>query len=529
MHHHHDDRRRSRAVATAMALIALSTAAAARAQPDPDADVEVEVEAEGEGGAGAEVHPADEPSADLPPEDAQQPHDPEVAVLRRELDALRRQFARLEKEQATRATPAAEPVAVDSAKADSAAKADAAPPSGLVAQVLGGLTLSGYVQAQYLHSALSEDQLLQGQVPLNQDGFAVRRGRLRVAGMWHPLTDWLPTGVELEIDGNTNGGPIVTVRRANVWLGYTSGRDAPAPWVALKVGLTEIPFGLELRQNQEDRLFMERTTGSDALFPGPTDLGARLYGSLGPFRYDLAATNGSPIDDRIGTFEGDPTAAPDWAGRLGVDQEAASWLHIAGGASFLYGTGFHPGRDAEKNRLEWRDLNENGTLDTGEVSGVPARGATPSETFARWALGADLAVTGRWAEGFWTQVYGEATVATNLDRGLFVADPIFAGTDLRELSYYVALVQDVTPWAFAGVRYDSYDPDIDLLDAQRGVRVPVDGSIRALSPLIGARIPGRARLSFQYDAIFDSLGRDLAGVPTDVRNDRFTARVQGDF
>jgi hypothetical protein len=33
----------------------------------------------------------------------------------------------------------------------------------------------------------------------------------------------------------------------------------------------------------------------------------------------------------------------------------------------------------------------------------------------------------------------------------------------------------------------------------------------------------------QYDAIVDSLARDAQGVPTDLRNDRITIRVQGEL
>jgi len=54
----------------------------------------------------------------------------------------------------------------------------------------------------------------------------------------------------------------------------------------------------------------------------------------------------------------------------------------------------------------------------------------------------------------------------------------------------------------------------------------VSQTITTLSPLVGVTIPGRARLVFQYDAVIDALSRDALGVPADLRNDRFTLRLQ---
>lgn len=496
-----------------LALLLLPTlSTGVRAQPPSDEELfaeEVEIEVDAS-----------------PPETTEAPDNSngnELESLRRELEELRRQVQRLEHE------PKVPVVEAEAAEPESTpAPAPRPQESSPLSAFLAGLSLSGYVQAQYLHSELSEDQLQQGQIPLNLDGFTVRRGRIRLAGTWAPLANEVPLGVELEIDANTANGADVSVRRSNVWIGYSPEGLKTPPWVALRVGLTEIPFGLELRQNQDERLFMERTTGSEALFAGPTDLGVRLSGLIGPFTYDLAATNGTPVSDRGGAFQNDPTAAPDWAGRLGVVHTIGDWLDIQAGASALYGTGFHPGRDAEKARLEWRDLNEDGVLSTGETIAVPARGATPSQTFDRWAVGVDLSLAIRWWAGT-TRLFGEAVMASNLDRTFFVADPVFAGADLREFYGYAALLQDITPWAFVGFRYDFYDPDLDLLDARRGTRVPVDAALHTFSPIVGGRILGFARVSVQYDHVLDALGRDSAGLPTDLGNNRVTVRFQGSF
>src|SRR5262249_41632921 len=155
------------------------------------------------------------------------------------------------------------------------------------------------------------------------------------------------------------------------------------------------------------------------------------------------------------------------------------------------------------NRVEWRDLNESGTLDTGELVGVPGRAATPSATFEHWALGTDLELSLRTPAGT-TAVFGELVIAENLDRSFYVADPVQLGTSVRKVAAYVAAVQEILGWGLVGFRYNYYDPSSDLLDTRRGIAVPQDASIHTLSPLVGLRLPDdlvpgfRARLVLQY-------------------------------
>jgi len=301
----------------------------------------------------------------------------------------------------------------------------------------------------------------------------------------------------------------------------------------LTAGLTEIPLGVELQQGQDEILFLERTTGSLAFFAGPVDTGAKLEGAYGPLRAQLAIMNGAPLDDRAGGLSGiDPTSAPDYLGRLGVDTHPTSTLRVAGGASFLSGKGFQPGTDAGKASLEWDDADANGQFSLTEVKLVSATGATPSATFDHWAVAADLTFELTTKLGL-SRLYGEATLASNLDRGLFVASPTqyptLTKTDIRELSWYIALVQDVTEYGFIGARYDVYDPNSDLVENRRGIAIPEDASIKTVSPIVGLRWPDVGRLTFEYDFVKDSLARDTRGVPTDVANNQWTLRAQGQF
>jgi hypothetical protein len=387
-------------------------------------------------------------------------------------------------------------------------------------ELVRGLRLSGFVQAQYSANQLSEDQLANGGIPLNRDRFVLRRARVRLdyAGAW--------SSAQLELDGNTNRGAAMSIRRGNVgfWFGGESPRNAA---LRIRLGLTEVPFGSELRMGQEELLFMERSAGSIAYFGGPTDTGVRVNGELGAFRYDVAVQNGTPVDDFGGGFSSDPTRAPDVAFRFGVEPAAAGPVAVEAGLSGLTGTGFSPGTDAGKPRVEWRDLNENESLDTGELVAIPGRGAVPSYTYRRWAAALDAQAVLLTAGGE-TRVNAEASIASNLNRGAGALDPLVAGYDIRHSHWLVSLTHQWND-LLLGARYDVFDPDSDLLYDRRGFRVPQDARVRTISALAGVRVRDVGRFMLQYDAIQDRLGRDASGVPTDIRNNVWTLRLQGEF
>jgi hypothetical protein len=126
-------------------------------------------------------------------------------------------------------------------------------------------------------------------------------------------------------------------------------------------------------------------------------------------------------------------------------------------------------------------------------------------------------------------LYAEGTIAENLDRALYVADPVKTGVTQRALLWYVGLVQDVTEHGFVGARYDVYDPNLDASDTKNGRFVPADASISTTSLIAGGRVAGIGRLTLEYDLIHDKLGRDGRGVPADVKNNQLTLRLQGQF
>jgi hypothetical protein len=479
-----------------------------------------------------DVAPPPPPGDPAPPPPPAPPAPPpateEVEVLRRKIEALEARLDALSTEKAAAPAPGLAPLKEDVPEAR-----DGEAPGGFVQKVLGtsALSLSAYIQAQLEIHEDSEDQVLQGGAPLNQNRFLLRRGRLRLDAAW----EW--TALALEIDGNTTRNPSFSVRRAEatvLWRGPWGPPPedlaalrgyGPPPIIALTAGVTEIPFGYEMTHSARERAFMERSQGSLAFFPSEPDVGARLWGGASFFRYAIAILNGEPLDERGTSGVREFNGSKDVVGRLGVEVDPHEVLHVGGGVSVLRGEGFHRGNDATKDTAQWNDSNENGSIDAGEVTANPGVSATPSKNFERWGGALDLQVKIETPLGA-TFVYGEISIAENLDRGFFPADPFISGVDLREVAYYGAIVQEVTPYALVGFRFDSYDPNADFLDARAGEVLPTSQTITTVSPLVGAVLPGRAKLIFQYDFIEDALTRDEVGVPTDLENDRFTTRLQ---
>ncbi|HWP09201.1 MAG TPA: porin [Polyangiaceae bacterium] len=380
-----------------------------------------------------------------------------------------------------------------------------------------GLRVGGYIQAQYETNQQSEDQLQQGGVPLNQNRFLIRRARLRLD------RDWEYVRAALEFDGNTTRGVTFGIRRAEASLLYRGdAKGSEPPLVMVTLGIMDIPFGYDLLEATRERPFMERSTGSLALFPTDQDAGVRVSGGISFFRYAVAVMNGEPVDNS--GFPRDPNAAKDIIGRLGVDTKTGA-LSIGGGTSFATGKGFHAGQDAGKNQVVWRDGNQDGNFDAGEIAAVPGSGATPSKNYERWALGLDVEAALETKLGR-SKLYAEGFVAQNYDRGVLPADPIVTGVDVREAGAYAALLQDVTKYGLVGFRGGFYDPNLDTTETRQGRLLPLSQTVWTLSPLVGLTLRGVAKLLFQYDFVLDKLGRDSRGVPANAENNQATVRLQ---
>jgi hypothetical protein len=107
-----------------------------------------------------------------------------------------------------------------------------------------------------------------------------------------------------------------------------------------------------------------------------------------------------------------------------------------------------------------------------------------------------------------------------------VADPVLSKIDQRELGYYFGFLQEITKYGVVGLRFDSYDPNSNAFDSRGGQLIPLNQTITTLSPLLGLQLPDRARLVFQYDYARNNLARDALGVPTDLKSNAWTLRLQ---
>jgi len=426
------------------------------------------------------------------------------------LEELRQQVKELKKQIPSSAPP--KPGGVASAR--SSGPSAAAGPGD-------GLRVTGYFQAQYETHQDSEDQLAIGGAPLNQDRFVLRRARLKLE------RDWAYGGVMFEVDANTVHGPAFVAQHAEISLAYRD--EHHHPFIQLTGGLFDNPFGWEVVESPRDRPFMERSFASRGFFPAEPDLGVRLSGQVAWFRYSVAVVNGQPLGDRTGFVLQDPNAHKDIVGRVGVAVDTSPAVQIRGGVSVLNGKGFHAGSDPTKNTLVWKDSNENGQLDNGEERAAPGTAAVPSQNFDRWALGADLELELHARFGT-TKLTGEVTAGSDMDRNVFIADPITTGYDERELGGYVSLIEEFAFGMIAGFRYDTYNPDSDFLDSSRlGKFIPSSETVTTYAPLLGFQFPHHARLVAEYDFIQDALARDAEGVPTDKKNNIFTVRLQGEL
>jgi hypothetical protein len=383
--------------------------------------------------------------------------------------------------------------------------------------------LSGFVQVDWIvHNQASANEINDSNgALLNQDRFTLRRGHVRVDAEQGPFAE------ALEVDVNTVNGPQVRPIDAEVSVRWPEHLDERLPSLVATAGLMRIPFGFEVQERDWERPFLERATVLRALFPGEFDLGARLMAKYRFLDWGVAVMNGSPIGQA--TFPDlDPVHQKELVGRIGVDVTLVPGLRLQAGVSADGGTGFHAGTPTTKDVVVWQDANGDGVVQPGEVTVIPGSAATPSQIFRRFALGGDARLTARIPVLGDLALRGEVVSASNLDRGLEVADPVGAGHDLREVGWAVGATQEVTRWAAVGARYDRYNPDADA-NTQRGVAVvPVDRTYSTLS-FTGMLRYGAERLLVEYDVNTNPLGIAPNGAPATLADDTLTVRAQGVF
>jgi hypothetical protein len=398
-----------------------------------------------------------------------------------------------------------------------------APPTA-PGQAQADAQLHGYLQADGVAWAQSSENQLApaSSEPLNQERLLIRRARIEIDVRRGPLL-----GV-LEVDANTVRGP--TFGLSNAEISFLAARKPPArPDLAtISIGLLRIPFGAEVQERERNRLFLERSNVSRALFPGTFDLALRLQARWRALVLQLALMNGEPLGS--GTLAGrDPTAAKDLVGRVGVALARGSRVQVDGGLSILEGTGFHAGTPATKDVLVWRDQNEDGIVQTSEIQIIPGSPATPSSTYHRFAAGCDLRIAAALPRVGELMAFGEIVWAGNLDRALIPADPVASGRDIRELGMVAGLVQSFGAHVALGARFDWYNADLDASAALPVGVVAASATFSTTALLAAWRFSESDRIAIELDINRNPYGRSASGLPTNLPSNTLIVRAQLGF
>jgi hypothetical protein len=377
----------------------------------------------------------------------------------------------------------------------------------------------GLVQVDAVpYSQSSVDELDPGSgQPLNRAAFAIPRAWLTGEGRVGHARGLV------QLQGSTGPEPAFRLLAAELSVGHP--KDAQEPAVEGALGLFLIPFGIEAQDIAPRRMFLEPSSWVNALFPGRRDLGARIAGKLAFVKCQLAVMNGNPSAASAFPLT-DPNRAKDVIGRLAGFGELARDVRLELGGSGLWGRGFHPGALPTKDTLVARDVNEDGIVQTSEIQIVSGSPGEPSKNFQRYALGADIALDYALPVLGAGRLYGELAWAKNLDRALFVADPVAQARPVRELGSMLALRQHLTRHAELGLRYDRYDGDLDASE-RRGLRIATyDAVVSTWSVALAFCTLPRLRVTAQYDHQKNPFGRSAGGASATLAADVLTLRAQ---
>ncbi|MET0387689.1 MAG: hypothetical protein ABW321_17090 [Polyangiales bacterium] len=396
---------------------------------------------------------------------------------------------------------------------------DSGPPPGVEESGWPTPRVTGMVQvdAVVLNQASADEVDPGSGLPLNQNRFVLRRARVQadidrghVRGLF-------------AIDADSLVEPRLRVFGAEVSLNYPA--DAAQPLLTAAGGLFVIPFGYGTLESDRRRFALEPSTWVQALFPGRRDLGVRVEGHWRFLHAVVAVMNGEPNLSSLFPMH-DPNAAKDIIGRVTANAATGGKTTLESGVSLLVGTGFHRGRPQSKDMFVWRDANEDAVVQSTEIMVIGGAPAEASRNFDRFALGADLALRSELPRLGALNLYAELVWAKNLDRGVYLADPIALGRDLRELGYATGFRQQLTRHAEIGVRYDRYQPDFDASERLGIALVPIDAYFSTWAFTVAWTTLGFGRVVVQYDRHHNPLGRSRNGTPTTLAADVLTVRTQ---
>ncbi len=352
---------------------------------------------------------------------------------------------------------------------------------------------SGYVQARTEFSEASNDSVKVSGSPAvisspNATRFFIRRARLKMTYDSSPLSQAV-----VYFDGGAD-------RTLRLLEAYVTLLD---PWTPnhdhqLTLGQFNVPFGWEIERSSSVRELPERSRAENVLFSGERDRGAKLESQWTPkLKTTLAVLNGGGVNSTDFPAT-DPTRGKDVTGRVRWSQGA--W-------------------DAAVSGYRGRQV----TALTG-----------PDVLTDKTRLGVD-------AQGFWTlpsagggSIRGEfysghevnanalrdsiaAPTSTNPNRLLKSGvNGQHLATDM--LGWYVMAVQNLGDRFQAVVRYDTYDPNVDVDHDQ----------FERLGFGLNAFYDGFTRITVSYDAITTDAPTG-PGRFTDPHDNLWTIQLQHKF
>ena len=389
-----------------------------------------------------------------------------------------------------------------------------------------GFLLSGYAQGQFFSSADSQDQLQQGGAFLNQDQFVVPPG----AAARRPALALRRAGARDRRQHHARARRSACGARRPRCSGIATATATPLVMLTRRAcstcrSATSCPPRRARASSWSGR------SSSTALFPGAGRRrrapGGRV--AVPALRGRRSSTASRSTRARRGRSAAIPTRAKDIVGASGRrrgarDRAARSRAASRSCAARASTRAPTPPRAAPSGSTPTRTA----LIDLGEVVAVSGAAATPSANFRRWAVGADLRLALRTPLGL-TRLSGEVMLASNLDRGLFVADPVAD----RPRRARARLLRRARPgphaWGSSASASTSTTRNADAFDSRAGQLLPASQTITTCRRW-SASVPASARGSSSSTTASSTSWRATArGVPTDLTNDRLTARLQVDL
>ncbi len=348
------------------------------------------------------------------------------------------------------------------------------------------LKLSGYLQARHAFkdtglpdSAPPNAYNTSPGSPISQNGFFIRRGRLKAAydaptSQYVLQVDVVPTGVSIK-------------------EGYASIK-LPKGW-AIDAGLQLFPFGYEVySRSSSDLDTLERSAVTRAFLAGEYDLGVALRGRAGPVSLKIGVFNGNGIDAGTGGLDNDQLK--DVIGRATIDLGP-----VTAGVSGWYGKTIDWSRADDRKFDRYRAAGDVQVyLDLLPIGGTALKG---EYVWGRTTIGS-----------------GAGGAGGNLPPSTSDA-PVPTGS-----GWYAILTQNVGAWNQVAVRYEQFRRNHTLAGgtAESASNVKVSEEVQvAVHTFLGDSLKITAAW---FHPMF---GETVGPAPGDPKADQYVAQVQAKF